>query len=392
MQSLLVIIPDRLSEIINKGEMQPGYYNPGLLFDKVDILLCNDDKPDRAALSYLVGGAKTEVHNLPDDLNLVQSRPSLLSCYRLRSWATPGIRLAKHIRPSLIRCHGADWNCYLASRIKAKLGIPYVVSLHINPDVNPVRRYIRPPLTPEQRRHNRFYNIIESEGLRNADLVMPVYRPILPYLERLGVKKFEVCYNVLNRLHLQKKISCDLHKPARIIYVGRLIPEKNPDNIIRAISQLPDTVLTIVGDGPIRKKLEQLALDLGVADRVRFRYSVLNDELCLLLAEQDIFAVHSDYFEISKSVLEALLTGLPVIINHRSGEAVPELEGDFVTKVDNTPEGYLGALSRLLSDHAFREELGKKALAHARTHWSPEVTEAKYTAIYRAFLERTNEF
>lgn len=390
MQSLLVIIPDRLSEIIKKGEMQPRYYNPGRLFDKVDILLCNDDKPDRSALSYLVGGQNVEVHNLPDDLTLVQRRPSFLSSCRLRSWANQGVRLAERINPSLIRCHGADWNCYLASRIKAKLGIPYVVSLHINPDVNPVRRYVRPPFTDEQRRHNRFYNFIESEGLRNADLVMPVYRTIIPYLERLRVKKFEVCYNVLNSIHLQKKAHYELHQPSRIIYVGRLIAEKNPENIIRAVAALPETVLTIVGDGPIRLDLEQLVSDLGLAARVQFRSSVLNDELCHLLAEQDIFAVHSDYWEISKSVLEALLTGLPVVINHRRGEAVPELEGDFVMKVKNSPQDYLGAFQRLLSDDQFREEMGKKAFSHARAHWSPEATEEKYAGIYRSFLQRRN--
>jgi glycosyltransferase involved in cell wall biosynthesis len=209
-------------------------------------------------------------------------------------------------------------------------------------------------------------------------------------LERLGVKKFEVCYNVLNSVHLQKKTRYQLHQPPRIIYVGRLIAEKNPENIIRAVAALPETVLTIVGDGPIRLELEQLVSDLGLAARVRFRPSVLNDELCHLLTEQDIFAVHSDYWEISKSVLEALLTGLPVVINQRLGPAVPELEGDFVMKVENSSQGYLGAFLRLLSDDSFREALGKKAFSHARAHWSPEVTEKKYAGIYRSFLQRSN--
>ena len=90
------------------------------------------------------------------------------------------------IDPDSIRCHGADWNTYLASRIKAELGIPYVTSLHINPDVNSVRRIQGDNLTPEQKRHNAFYNYLERDALRDADLVMPVYQPILPYLKRLG--------------------------------------------------------------------------------------------------------------------------------------------------------------------------------------------------------------
>ena len=390
MPRLLVIIPDRISDILSKGEYQPCYYNPGQVFDEVHILTTTDDRPCLAELQKTVGGAELQVHCLPEDPAIAGKWPEWLSSVRLRRWAKPGVELAGRIQPALVRCHGSDWNCYVASRIKAEMGIPYVVSLHINPDVNPVRRYVRPPFTAEQRRHNRFYNVIESEGLRNADLVMPVYRPIIPYLERLGVKKFEVCYNVLNSIHLQKKAHYELHQPSRIIYVGRLIAEKNPENIIRAVAELPQTVLTIVGDGPTRCELEQLVSDLGIADRVQFRPSVLNDELCHLLAEQDIFAVHSDYWEISKSVLEALLTGLPVVINHRRGEAVPELEGDFVMKVENSPQGYLGAFQRLLSDDQFRAELGKRAFSHARAHWSPDVTEEKYAGIYRSFLRHSN--
>jgi len=351
MSSLLVIIPDRLSDIITKGELQPDYYNPGRVFDDVHILMCNDDKPNRMALQYLVGDARLNLLNMPDDLTLVGRRPELLTGYRLRRWAAKGVAMARQMRPALIRCHGADWNTYLASRIKAELGVPYVVSMHINPDVNPVRRYVDAQITSVQRRLNNFYSYVEREGLRNADLVMPVYSAILHYLKRLGVERVEVCYNVLNSKHLRVKSDYALHSPARIIYVGRLFEDKNPDNIIRALVRLPQAVLTVVGDGPIRPRLEQLVVELGISDLVIFRPAVANDELCELLAEQDVFAVHTEYWEISKSVLEALLTGLPVIINRRIGEPVPELDGDFVRMVENTEDAYFQALNRLLTDH-----------------------------------------
>jgi len=388
MPSLLVIIPDRLSDIIAKGELQPTYYNPGRVFDNVHILMCNDDRPDSSVLQYLVGDARLTLHNHPDDLTLVGRRPEFLTDWRLRRWVRGGVEMARRIQPALVRCHGADWNTYLASRIKAELGIPYVVSLHINPDVNSVRRYVKAPLSPAEARHNRFYEHIEREGLRSADLVMPVYKPILPYLERLGVERVEVCYNVLNQLHLRDKTDYALHTPARIIYVGRLFEDKNPENIIRAVARIPDTEFTVVGDGPIRGRLEELTKELGVADRVRFAPAIANDELCRMLAEQDIFAVHTEYWEISKSVLEALLTGLPVVINRRHGPAVPELEGDFVLMVENTEAGYYEALERLLTDQGHREALGRRAFAHARSLWAPAITEAKYAAIYRRFLQR----
>ena len=386
MPRLLVIVPDRISDILIKGEYQPGYYNPGEVFNEVHILTTTDDCPSLGQLQRTVGSARLFVHNLPDDLSLVGRRPEFLTDYRLRKWAKPGVEIARRIGPVLVRCHGSDWNTYLASRIKAELNIPYVVSLHINPDVNPVRRFAKPDLSPEEARHNRFYEHVETTALRNADLVMPVYKPIVPYLQRLGVSRVEVCYNVLNRLHMRQKMDYALHQPARIIYVGRLIDEKNPDNIIRAVARLPEVELTVVGDGPILGALQELTRQLGVAGRVRFLPAVANDALCELLAEQDIFAVHTEYWEISKSVLEALLTGLPVVINRRNGEPVPELEGDFVLKVNNTEAEYLAAFEHLLRDNEARAALGCRAFAHARAHWAPEITEAKYASIYRKFL------
>jgi glycosyltransferase involved in cell wall biosynthesis len=388
MNRLLVIVPDRISEILAKGEYQPCYYNPGEVFDEVHILMTNDDHPSLVDLQRTVGRATLFVHNHPDNLNLVNCRPSWLRNIRLRKWAQGGVDIARSVKPQLIRCHGSDWNTYLASRIKAELGIPYVVSLHINPDINPVRRIVKPHLTTKEKRHNAFYEYIEYSGLHGADLVMPVYKPILPYLKRLGVERVEVCYNVLNNKRLQVKSDYGLHSPARIIYVGRLFEDKNPDNIMRALVSLPGVVFTIVGDGPIRPQLEQLAVTLGIADRLIFRPAVANDELCELLVGQDIFAVHTEYWEISKSVLEALLTGLPIVINRRLGEPVPELEGDFVRMVENTEEAYFQALNHLLTDHEGRAALGRRALAHARANWAPAITEARYAGIYRSFLEK----
>ncbi len=140
MPRLLVIVPDRISQIIEKGEYQPGYYNPGDVFDEVHILMTNDDKPDPAALQRTVGKARLVLHNYPDQAGISTKQWSLLTGPRLRAWAKGGVEIARRIAPDMIRCHGSDWNTYLASRIKKSLGIPYVVSLHINPDINPVRR------------------------------------------------------------------------------------------------------------------------------------------------------------------------------------------------------------------------------------------------------------
>lgn len=387
MARLLVIVPDRISSILEKGEYQPDYYNPGRLFDEVDILLTNDDRPDLARVQLTVGNARLRLWNHPDDLTLPPRIHPRLTPRRLRRWAAGGVEIARQVQPALIRCHGADWNTYLASRIKAELGIPYVVSLHINADVNPVRRLVKPELSAEEQRHNAFYEYLELAGLRDADLVMPVYQPIVPYLERRGIARYEVCYNVLNHLHLRTKTDYRLASPPHLLYVGRLFDDKDPSHIIRAVATLPDVHFTIVGDGPLRPSLEALVAGLNVGTRVHFRPAVGNDALCASLPDYDLFVVHTEFFETSKSVLEALLTGLPVIINRRHGAPVPELEGDFVHFVENSTPAYRRAITQLLADHDARAALGRRAGAHAQRLWSPAVTTAKVEAIYRRFLQ-----
>ena len=388
MNRLLVCVPDRITDILVKGEYQPNYYNPGEFFDEVHILMTNDDQPDLQALQRTVGRARLFTHNWSDDLTLPPMKRSWLAPWRLRKWASGGVEIARRIKPDLIRCHGADWNTYLASRIKAELGIPYVTSLHINADVNSVRRIQGDNLTPEQKRHNAFYNYIERAALRGADLVMPVYQPILPYVKRLGIKRVEVCYNILNGDNLRTKNDYRLHDPVRVINVGRVIDDKDPTHIIEAVIALGDAQLTIVGDGAKHPAIEAMVRSRGWSHRVTFRAAVPNDELCAMLPDFDIFAVHTEYWEISKSLLEALLTGLPCIINRRIGQPVPELQGDFVKLVENTSEGYRSALAELIANDAAREALGRRAFAHAKANWSPAVTEAKVVAIYRSMLER----
>ncbi|MEJ2673502.1 MAG: glycosyltransferase, partial [Deltaproteobacteria bacterium] len=233
--------------------------------------------------------------------------------------------------------HGNFFNGYLAVQIKARLGVPVVVSLHINPDVD-LRG--RTPWWPDWK--SRLFlarlRAFEDETLKRADWVLPVYEPIRSYAERHGARHIEVCYNALHPDHLRKKETYALNRPARIISVGRQFAEKNPDNLIRALARLPDAELTLVGDGSHHNYLRQVAQETGVGPRVVFHRAIPNDQLCQMLPDFDIFATHTEYWEISKSVLEGLLTGLPMVLNRRLGDPVPEYEGDFLLLVENTPE------------------------------------------------------
>ena len=298
-KKLMVIINDNLSNIMKKGEVIDRYYNPGNLFSEVHLLLTNNDKPNIASVQRMVGDAKLYLYNMLDD-KILFFLSFGWNTILLKLFMQKPLKIAREVKPHLIRCHSAAVNIYVSYYLKKKMQIPYVVSLHINPDVD-IRKSSNSLI---KKIVFNFRKKIEKIGLLNADIVMPVYSPIVPYLKNLGVLKYEVCYNVINPKHLCKKNNYDINGRVKVISVGRQFLDKNPINLLKAVSRLENLELTIIGDGPYHRYLFNAAHTLGIANRVVFHKSIPNDQLCAMLPKFDIFATHSEYWEISKSVLE----------------------------------------------------------------------------------------
>ena len=377
---LLNIITDPLSHLEEKGEITSRYYNPGEVFDEVHILMTNGDKPNAEALQKMAGNAKLHFHNLPADKTLLLKslfwRPSLL-----KGWAAEGVKLAKEIKPDLIRSYGNYINGFVASEIKRELGIPYVVSLHTHPDEN--RRDIS--FGWKNFLYYHFTAAVENVTLKNADSVVVVYRSILSYVERRKTGKIKTIYNAVNPDKIVAKESYDVDGPLKIFSVGRLIPGKNPDKLIEAAIKT-GARLTVVGDGPLRGGLMKQAKGIAGPGQVNFIKRMTNDELCEKSPSYDVFAIHSDYDGIPKTVLEASLSGLPIIVNSRNNmNQVPEFEDGWMELVENSASGYAEALERMTAK-THREEMGKKAREYAENHWHPQQTEARYAELYREFL------
>lgn len=380
-KTLLVVIPDRLSALVRKGEITNRYYNPGDLFDEVHILMTNDDRVNPEDVQKTVGRAQLYLHNLP-----VPSFKRTLGWqpFLLKDWVKAGVQVARRVQPALMRAHGNYANGYLAAHIRKRLGIPLVVSIHI-PDVD-----MPAPWWPHWKRRLLYERrlVFEKETLSMADWVLPVYEELCVYAERLGAKRIQVCYNVVNPDYLRQNQSYALHTPPRIISVGRQFEGKNPDNLIRAVARLKTAELTLVGDGPFHDYLQQVAREFGVAERVVFHKAIPNDNLCRMLPEFDIFATHMEGLGISKTTLEALLTGLPVVLNRRIRGPSPELQGDWVRLVENSREGYYAALQELLTNHVAREALGRRAYRHAQERYAPPKTEGVFVDLYRSLLPK----
>jgi glycosyltransferase involved in cell wall biosynthesis len=99
----------------------------------------------------------------------------------------------------------------------------------------------------------------------------------------------------------------------RLLTLARMMPQKRLDVLIEAFARLsrPDARLTILGDGPLRVSLENLARSLGVEGRVDMPGFVDNVEPALRAA--DLFVLSSDYEGLPGAVIEALACNVPVV-------------------------------------------------------------------------------
>lgn len=377
---LLNIITDPLSQIIAKGELIDRYYNPGNIFEEVHIIMTNDDRPDITALQRTAGDAALYLHNIPSGLSLLAKtfwRPFLL-----KNWTAKAVDIAREIKPDLIRCYGNFLNGAAGVAIKNELGIPLFVSLHTQPDETRANRYV----DYKTKIFYFFSKALESHTLENADLVGAVYGSIRNYTDRLEIKNVSQTYNVINPENLSRKESYTSNGPLKILHVGRLIPGKNPENLIRALPG-KDAELTVIGDGAKRAELISLAKELQLEDKVVFKKQVSNDELCRTMKDYDIFAVHSEYGEIPKTVLEATLNGLPVLANVKHGNPVPEYQDGWLKMVADTPEGYSEGIN-FYQNEENRSRMGLAGAAYADKHWLPTVTEKKFADIHRQLAEK----
>jgi sugar transferase (PEP-CTERM/EpsH1 system associated) len=169
--------------------------------------------------------------------------------------------------------------------------------------------------------------------------------------------------------------------------VGRLAPLKRQDVLLRGFARLrhPAARLLIVGDGPAREELVNLAARLGITDRVVFAGYRERPERAL--AAMDVFALTSDSEGMPLAVLEAWAAGKPVVATRVGG--VPELVADGRNGL-LFPAGDEAALARaldqLLTDSARAGSLGRAGRALVRDRYDTRVMADTYVRHYRDLL------
>lgn len=170
-----------------------------------------------------------------------------------------------------------------------------------------------------------------------------------------------------------------------VLALGRLHPSKAHDVLIRAIVPLPDTHLWIAGEGDLRAELENLAKDLGVADRVHL-LGWRSDRAALLQA-CDICVFPSRYEPFGTVFVQAWANRVPVICSRADGprQFVRDGEDGLLFDIDDVG-GLTAALQRLSADVALRDRVIAQGFDRYQGEFTREKTVSSYVALYRELL------
>jgi glycosyltransferase involved in cell wall biosynthesis len=162
-----------------------------------------------------------------------------------------------------------------------------------------------------------------------------------------------------------------------LLAVCRLEPQKGVDVAIRALTEIPEAHLVVLGEGPQRAELERLA-----DERVHLPGRVPDVGAWLRRADVLVHPVRWEGFGLA--VLEAMLAGLPVVAS--SVSSMPELVGDAGVLVPpNDPAALAAAVNALLADP---RDYGERGLARARAEFSVAKMTDRTLAVYERALAR----
>jgi len=141
--------------------------------------------------------------------------------------------------------------------------------------------------------------------------------------------------------------------------IGRLERQKGLDILIRALADVEDATLLVVGDGGERRALEQLAQAVGVSDRVV--WEGWRDDARRYLESLDVFAFPSRFEGFPLAVLEALLARSAVVASDVGSVSEAVLDGETGLLVPpEDPAALAQAIRRLLADADLRRRLGER--------------------------------
>jgi glycosyltransferase involved in cell wall biosynthesis len=285
----------------------------------------------------------------------------------------------QHIHPyKLVWGIMASFGGLAASRFKDYFpDTPYLLTLQEGDDLAGIEKKVK--LTgPFARMFTQIFS--------RADEIQAISHYLMSWAFKMGAKgEVRLVPNGvdLDLFRPQPKIAL----PGKIIITtSRLVTKNGVDTLIKAMSHLPsDYRLMILGDGPLRERLKQLAYNLGIEDQVEFTGVLPHDQMITYLNQADVFCRPARSEGLGNSYLEAMALGLPTIGTPVGG--IPDFlinkETGWLCEVDNDVQ--IAATIKKILDASNKDDV-KRVIAKAKQlvcdRYSIEIVAASMAKIF----------
>jgi glycosyltransferase involved in cell wall biosynthesis len=276
------------------------------------------------------------------------------------------LRDARRCRPDLLHAHWLLPNGWIAAVVSRLLGIPLVVSI---PGSDARVAASNPIFRAMARFALGQASLLTANSADLRDAVLPLGATLSRFEMILyGVDPAALRPDSTGVVELRRRLAID-DTAGVILCVGRMVPKKGFDVLIRALAepvlQGQPVVAVMVGEGDDKALWQALARDLGVAERVRWVGSVPKTAIGRYYNMADLLAMPSvsrPADGLNVCVLDAMSCARPVVATPVAGNplaVIPGVTGLIVPEQE--PAALAAAVAALLGDPALRRQMGAAA-------------------------------
>lgn len=297
-------------------------------------------------------------------------------------YAMVAAQVAKDLEGQFDVIHAHDWLTYFAGiAAKRVSGKPLVVHMHAT------------EFDRSGENINRRVYAIEKAGMQAADRVIAVSeltRRIVIGKYGIPAEKVVTVHNAVRFGESEDAVPERAVKDKVVTFLGRITYQKGPDYFVEAaakvLQRVPDVRFVMAGSGDLMNYVVRRVAQLGIADRFHFTGFLKGGEVQRMFRLSDVYVMPSVSEPFGISPLEAMRSGVPVIISRQSG--VAEVL-DYAIKVnywdvDALADAIYGlltypALGRMFASKGLEEVTGLKwtnAAAKIKTVYETVVAEA----------------
>jgi glycosyltransferase involved in cell wall biosynthesis len=289
-------------------------------------------------------------------------------------------------KPEIIHFHGtraAFWGRLAVIGLKNKPRVIYTLhGLHI------IRKpfYLKLPLVLIERLLNRWTDILVCVSEADKNLVLKYkiisLKKIRLIKNGIDLGKFQVEQQEIQRT--RKELG--LENKFILSSIGRLHPQKDFSTILKAlkiiVSQIQNTKLLIIGDGPLRQELEEETKQLGVNEYVKFLG--WREDVPVLTNLSDVMILSSNWEAFGLVCLEAGACKKPIVASDIEGvnEAVKDGETGLLFKKGDE-EDLAQKIMKLYNSEELRKEMGENAYNFVKEDYSKNRMVEEYKTLYK---------